>query len=55
MIDFSFEFYFYSRLDGKCEPIARVKAPTRYHAALLFAKTKKLPLKSFLQVFAVSR
>jgi len=55
MIDFSFEFYFYSRYDQAHEPIARVKAPTRYQAALLFAKTKKLDLKSFLKLYAVSR
>ena len=55
MIDFSFEFYFYNRLDSSCEPIAKVKAPTRYHAALMFAKTKKLDLKSFLRVYAVSK
>lgn len=54
MIDFSFEFYFYSRVDNNREPIAKVKAPTRYQAALLFAKTKKLDLKSFLQVYGVS-
>jgi hypothetical protein len=55
MIDFTFEYFFYSRLDAKQEPIYRVKAPTRYHAALLFAKTKQLPLKAFLEMYAVSR
>jgi hypothetical protein len=55
MIDFSFEFHFYSRVDATQEPIAKVKAPTRYQAALLFAKTKRLDLKSFLEVYAVSR
>jgi len=55
MIDYNFEFYFYSRMDSTCEPISRVKAPSRYHAALLFAKIKKLPLKYFLQLYAVSR
>ena len=55
MIDYNFDFYFYSRLDSTNEPISRIKAPSRYHAALLFAKIKKLPLKSFLKLYAVSR
>jgi len=55
MIDYKFQFYFYSRADSAHEPISRVKAPTRYHAALLFARIKNLPLKSFLQLYAISR
>lgn len=55
MIDYNFEYYFYSKIDTKQEPINRIKAPTRYYAAMLFAKTKGLSLKSFLQIFSVSK
>tara|TARA_R110002153_G_scaffold234039_1_gene387461 strand:- start:1391 stop:1549 length:159 start_codon:yes stop_codon:yes gene_type:complete len=49
------QYYFYSRRDGKKSAIARVGAPTRYQAALFFAKQKQLPLKEFLKIYAVSR
>ena len=48
-------YYFYSRSDKNKEPITTIGAPTRYQAALLFAKLKQFPLKEFLELFAVSR
>ena len=51
----TFNYYFYSRVDTRQEPINRIKAISRYHAAVIFAKNKNLPLKSFLQLYAVSR
>lgn len=55
MNDFNFDFYYYSRVDSTQEPLLRIKAPSRYHAAILFAKLKKLTLKDFLKIYAVSR
>lgn len=55
MTDFNFEFHYFSRYDTTNEPISKVKAHTRYQAALFFAKIKKLSLKSFLKLYAVSR
>ena len=47
--------YFYSRLDKNKQSIAKIGAPSRYQAALFFAKLKQLPLKEFLKIYAVSR
>jgi len=55
MSNYNFDFYFYSRVDSTQEALLTIKAPSRYHAALLFAKLKRLPLKEFLQIYAVSR
>ena len=55
MNNYSFYYYYYSRVDSKQEPLLRIMAPTRYQAALLFAKLKRLPLKEFLRIYAVSR
>ncbi len=49
------KYNFYSRVDNKKQSIAKVGAPTRYQAALFFAKQKQLPLKEFLKIYAISR
>tara|TARA_R110002153_G_scaffold272403_1_gene441060 strand:- start:63 stop:221 length:159 start_codon:yes stop_codon:yes gene_type:complete len=43
------------RGDKTKEIIGKVGAPSRYQAALLFSKTKKLTLKQFLELYEVSR
>ena len=48
-------YNFYSRVDENQEAIGTCLALTRYRAALYFAAVKKLDLKSFLRVYAVSR
>ena len=48
-------YYSYSRIDLNKEPITTTRAPTRYQAALFFAKLKQLPLKEFLKIYAISR
>lgn len=48
-------YYFYSRKDKLQEPIAKCFALSRYKAAVYFALGKQLSLKSFLQVYSVSR
>lgn len=48
-------YYFYSRNDSQKEPIYYCKAWTRLGAAEKFAEGKRLPLKSFLTLFAISR
>ena len=48
-------YYFYARTDKSQQPITRIGAPTRYQAALFFAKLKHLSLKEFLKIYAVSR
>ena len=54
-MDYIFNFHFYSRMDASQEPINKINAPSRYHAALFFAKMKRLDLKTFLELYAVSR
>ena len=49
------QYYFYSRNDKSKEPIYYCKAWTRYGAAEKFAQGKRLPLKTFLTLFAISR
>lgn len=46
---------FYSRRDKKQQSIQTITAVNRYHAALFFAKIKRLPLKEFLEIYAISR
>lgn len=48
-------FSFYSRKDSSQEAISTTLAVSRLSAAKFFAKTKQLPLKSFLELFAVTR
>lgn len=48
-------YYFYSRIDENQEAIGTCLALTRYRAAEYFAEIKRLDLKSFLAVYAVSR
>ena len=49
------KYSFYSRVDGKKGSISTIGAPTRYQAAIFFAKQKKLKLKEFLKIYGVSR
>ena len=49
------KYSYHRRGDKKKEVMLRVGAPSRYQAALLFSKTKKLTLKQFLIIFEVSR
>ena len=55
MNDYNFYYYYYGRVDSTQEPLLRIMAPSRYHAAILFAKLKRLSLKEFLKIYAVSR
>lgn len=48
-------YSYHRRGDDSKEAILKVGAPTRYQAALLFCKTKKLTLKQFLKIYEVSR
>lgn len=48
-------FSFYSRRDSSQEAISSTIATSRLAAAKFFARTKQLPLKSFLELFAVSK
>ena len=48
-------YYFYTRQDEKQEAIMRVGAPSRYQAAIFFAKQKQLTLKEFLKIYGISR
>jgi len=49
------QYNFFTRLDKKEEKITTIGAPTRYQAAVFFAKQKKLKLKEFLKIYGVSR
>lgn len=49
------KYSFYSRADSNCEVIGTCIALTRYGAAQHFAKKKRLNLRSFLVIYAVSR
>lgn len=49
------KYGFYSRIDNKKQQVAVIGAPTRYQAAIFFAKQKRLPLKEFLKIYAISR
>jgi len=48
-------YFFYSRKDSSQEAIYYCKASSRLRAAEKFAEGKRLPLKSFLTLFAISR
>lgn len=48
-------YYFYSRIDNSQEPISKTWATSRMAAAQYFAQTKRLSLKAFLSVYAISR
>jgi len=49
------KYYFYSKIDPSQEAIGNCRAFSRKEAALHFAEVKRLPLKQFLSIFAVSR
>tara|TARA_R110000803_G_scaffold233_2_gene902 strand:- start:878 stop:1045 length:168 start_codon:yes stop_codon:yes gene_type:complete len=55
MNKWKFTYNFYARNDKNEEAIDSVAAPSRYQAALFFSKQKRLDLKTFLKVYAVSR
>lgn len=48
-------YYFYSRMDSNEEAIGSTWSLSRLEAAKRFAAIKRLPLKAFLRVYAVSR
>ena len=49
------KYGFYTKQDKKQELITTVGAPSRYHAAIFFAKQKQLTLKEFLKIYGISR
>jgi len=49
------KYYFYSKNDGQQEPISTTVISGRLNAAKYFAGRKNLPLKSFLELYSVSR
>jgi len=48
-------YYYYSRLDICAEPISKTLSLGRLAAAQYFASRKRLPLKEFLKIWAVSK
>ena len=48
-------YYFYQRSDQTKEPIFYCKAKGRLYAAEHFAEGKRMDLKTFLSMFAVSK
>lgn len=48
-------YYFFSRRDDNKEPIGKCTTFSRLKAAKYFAQQKRLDLKSFLSIYAVSR
>ena len=49
------KYYFYAKNNFEQEPISTTLASGRLAAARYFAAIKKLPLKSFLKIYGVSR
>jgi hypothetical protein len=49
------KYFYYSRTDSNQEPITTTIALSRLAAAKHFAQRKQLPLKTFLQLFAISK
>lgn len=49
------KYYFYAKNDINQESISRVLATNRLSAAKYFAARKKLSLKSFLNIYSISR
>ena len=49
------KYYFYSRTDQTQEVIDTVRAFSRMQAAKYFAGRKRMDLKTFLSIFAVSK
>ena len=48
-------YYFYSKFDSSKEPIYTMRAVSRIVAAKKFAIGKRMSLKEFLKLYAVSR
>lgn len=48
-------YTFYIRDSKKMESIGGVGAPSRLQAAIFFAKQKRLKLKEFLKIYAISQ
>jgi hypothetical protein len=49
------KYYFYVKNDKEQEPISKTIASNRLAAARYFAAMKSLPLKSFLNIYSISR
>jgi len=49
------KYFYYSRIDSSQEPISTTIALSRLSAAKQFAERKRLPLKTFLSLFSVSK
>ena len=49
------KYYFYAKNDWHQEPISTTFISGRLNAAKYFAERKNLPLKSFLELYSVSR
>ena len=49
------KYFYYSRIDSNQEPITTTIALSRLAAAKQFAHRKQLTLKTFLQLFAISK
>lgn len=49
------KYYFYSKMDSSKEPIYTIRAASRIAAAKKFATGKRMSLKEFLKLYAVSR
>jgi len=47
-------YYFYSKLDSKREPIFYIKVDSKEKAIQYFSKLKNLTEKEFLSIFKVS-
>lgn len=49
------KYYFYYKSDSSKEPIYTIKAINRFVAAQKFAMGKQMTLRSFLELYSVSR
>jgi len=49
------KYFFYSKSDKSKQPISKIEANSRLSAAKYFSKVKGLSLKSFLNLFKVSK
>lgn len=48
-------YFFYNKTDKTCEPISKVWAMNRLEAAKMFSLSKRLTLRQFLTIYAVSK
>jgi hypothetical protein len=47
------KYFFYSKLDPKCESISSIKSNSKDEAIKFFSEQKKLSIKNFLKIFNV--